>query len=46
MEGIRVVSKETLKLYRVFDYAIVSIHLVNGMFTINMRSPIHTLMSW
>ena len=45
MECIRAVSKETMKLRRVFDYAIVNISLVSGMFTMNMRSPICALMS-
>ena len=45
MECIKAISKETMKLHRLFDYAIVNICLVNGMFTMNMRSPIPALMS-
>lgn len=45
IECIKAISKETMKLRRVFDYAIVNIRLVNGMFTMNMRSPIPALMS-
>jgi hypothetical protein len=45
IECINAISKETMKLRRVFDNAIVNIRLVNGMFTMNTKSPIPALMS-